>query len=218
MMIELLIAALAGLLFGHLLDLAFVRFYTSEDPATPLHHCPACRSPFRMRFASPLTGYVIEGLALDLNYPLEHLTPKHLQQSAIMSPAIPPDLRPAWRRGQGIQCGRLLRRGFAADVERIRSGARTIPVAERGDFWFGVGWGLGEGRGTGALTAEPWAWMPTEQRGAALQGLGAALRHQLGIGASEGLGDDLSGDFGAADLRALSDGMRWLGYPLPYSL
>jgi len=58
-MTELLIAALAGLLFGHLLDLAFVRFYTSEDPATPLHHCPACRSPFRARFASPLTGYVM---------------------------------------------------------------------------------------------------------------------------------------------------------------
>ena len=59
MMTELLISALAGLLFGHVLDLAFVRFYTSEDPATPLHHCPACRSPFRARFALPLTGYVM---------------------------------------------------------------------------------------------------------------------------------------------------------------
>lgn len=58
-MTELLIAALAGLTFGHLLDLAFVRFYTSEDPATPLHHCPDCRSPFRPRFASPLTGYAM---------------------------------------------------------------------------------------------------------------------------------------------------------------
>lgn len=58
-MTELLIAALTGLLFGHLLDLAFVRFYTSEDPATPLHHCPACRSRFRARFALPLTGYVM---------------------------------------------------------------------------------------------------------------------------------------------------------------
>ena len=58
-MTELLIAALAGLLFGHLLDVAFVRFYTSEDPATPLHHCPACRSPFRARFVLPLTGYVM---------------------------------------------------------------------------------------------------------------------------------------------------------------
>ncbi|HEY5625148.1 MAG TPA: A24 family peptidase [Dehalococcoidia bacterium] len=58
-MILLIVAALSGLLFGHLLDLAFVRFYTSEDPATPLHHCPACRSPFRARFATPLTGYVM---------------------------------------------------------------------------------------------------------------------------------------------------------------
>jgi prepilin signal peptidase PulO-like enzyme (type II secretory pathway) len=54
-----LLAALGGLLFGHVLDLAFVRFYTSEDPATPLHHCPACRSPFRARFAVPLAGYVM---------------------------------------------------------------------------------------------------------------------------------------------------------------
>ena len=58
-MTEILIAAMAGLFFGHVLDLAFVRFYTSEDPATPLHHCPACRSPFRVRFAIPLAGYVM---------------------------------------------------------------------------------------------------------------------------------------------------------------
>jgi len=58
-MTELLIAGLAGLLFGHLLDLGFVRFYTSEDPATPLHHCPDCRSPLRARFVLPLAGYVI---------------------------------------------------------------------------------------------------------------------------------------------------------------
>lgn len=52
-----LFAALGGLIFGHLLNLAFVRFYTGEDPAGPLHHCPACRSPFRTRFAVPLAGY-----------------------------------------------------------------------------------------------------------------------------------------------------------------
>ncbi|MCI0818155.1 MAG: prepilin peptidase [Chloroflexi bacterium] len=57
-MTELLIAVLAGLISGRLLDLAFVRFYTSEDPAKPLHHCPACRSPVRARFTLPLTGYV----------------------------------------------------------------------------------------------------------------------------------------------------------------
>jgi prepilin signal peptidase PulO-like enzyme (type II secretory pathway) len=53
-----LLAAIGGLLLGHLLDLAFIRFYTSEDPGTPLHHCPACRSPFRARFTVPLAGYV----------------------------------------------------------------------------------------------------------------------------------------------------------------
>ncbi len=58
-MIELLIGAVAGFFLGHLLDLAFVRFYTSEDPATPLHHCPDCRSPCRARFALPLSGYVM---------------------------------------------------------------------------------------------------------------------------------------------------------------
>jgi prepilin signal peptidase PulO-like enzyme (type II secretory pathway) len=52
-----LIAALAGLLFGHVLDLAFVRFYTGEDPAGPLRRCRACDAPFRARFAVPLAGY-----------------------------------------------------------------------------------------------------------------------------------------------------------------
>jgi len=55
----LLLAAIGGFLFGHVLDLAFIRFYTSEDPATPLHQCPACRAPFRTRFAIPLAGFLL---------------------------------------------------------------------------------------------------------------------------------------------------------------
>jgi prepilin signal peptidase PulO-like enzyme (type II secretory pathway) len=54
---DFLICAAAGLAFGHLLDLFFLRFYTNENLSGPLFRCPRCRSTFRARYLLPVIGY-----------------------------------------------------------------------------------------------------------------------------------------------------------------
>jgi prepilin signal peptidase PulO-like enzyme (type II secretory pathway) len=47
----------AGLLLGHLADLFFLRFYTSERLSGRAFRCPDCRAALRARFLVPLLGY-----------------------------------------------------------------------------------------------------------------------------------------------------------------
>lgn len=54
---DFLICAAAGLLLGHVLDLFFLRFYTSEPLSGPPFRCPECRSTLRARFIVPIVGY-----------------------------------------------------------------------------------------------------------------------------------------------------------------
>lgn len=54
---DVLICAAAGLLLGHVLDLFFLRFYTSERLSGPPFRCPECRSKLRARFIVPIVGY-----------------------------------------------------------------------------------------------------------------------------------------------------------------
>jgi leader peptidase (prepilin peptidase)/N-methyltransferase len=56
---ELVIVALAGLLTGHVMDLAFARFYKEEDLGGPLYRCRECRKPLRLMYAVPLLGYAL---------------------------------------------------------------------------------------------------------------------------------------------------------------
>ena len=58
---ELVIAVLAGLLAGHVLDLAFARFYKEESLGGPLYRCRECRKPLRPLYAVPLLGYALSG-------------------------------------------------------------------------------------------------------------------------------------------------------------
>src|SRR5712691_3769915 len=53
---EIAVAALIGLGLGHVLDLAFDRFYTDEKPIAPLYRCSICRSKLRPVFAVPVLG------------------------------------------------------------------------------------------------------------------------------------------------------------------
>ncbi|MEO8458094.1 MAG: A24 family peptidase, partial [Chloroflexota bacterium] len=57
MTMDFLICAVVGLLLGHVLDLYFLRFYTSEAISGPPFRCPECRSKLRPRFYLPLVGY-----------------------------------------------------------------------------------------------------------------------------------------------------------------
>lgn len=54
---EVVIVALAGLLAGHLMDLAFARFYTGEPIGGPLYRCRECKKPLRLMYLVPLLGY-----------------------------------------------------------------------------------------------------------------------------------------------------------------
>lgn len=56
---EVLIAAFAGIVFGHLMDLVFQRFYTGEQIAASLYRCASCRFPLRPLFALPVVGYIV---------------------------------------------------------------------------------------------------------------------------------------------------------------
>jgi prepilin signal peptidase PulO-like enzyme (type II secretory pathway) len=58
---EVVFAAIAGLVLGHLVDLAFQRFYTGEQIGGPLYRCASCRFSLRPVFAIPVVGYVVHG-------------------------------------------------------------------------------------------------------------------------------------------------------------
>jgi prepilin signal peptidase PulO-like enzyme (type II secretory pathway) len=58
---ELALCIALGLAVGHVMDLAFVRFYTDETFGGPLFRCAACRAPLRAPFAVPLAGWAATG-------------------------------------------------------------------------------------------------------------------------------------------------------------
>lgn len=54
---EIVVAALVGLLTGHVFDLFFPRVYTDQPVVGRMSRCAACESAFRPLFALPLAGY-----------------------------------------------------------------------------------------------------------------------------------------------------------------
>jgi hypothetical protein len=161
----------------------------------------------------PMNAFVAEGLCVDFGYALERKTRDMLDHSAEMEGVVPAVLSSSWRRGQGMHCGRLLRRGLPTDVERVLALAGTIPEPGRPEFWMGVGWGLADaGVETGWL-ARFEAWVPPEHRRSAFGGCGAALRHVYGKDESARLARPLRGALRAEELAALERGLRWRNYP-----
>ncbi len=68
---EVLIAAAAGLLAGHVLDLGFARFYTGEPIGGPLYRCRECKQPMRLMYAVPVVGWALGlGRCRDCGEPL----------------------------------------------------------------------------------------------------------------------------------------------------
>jgi len=52
------VAALIGLIVGHVLEVFLDRFYSDAPPREPLVRCSACRSPIRLIHLLPLLGYL----------------------------------------------------------------------------------------------------------------------------------------------------------------
>ncbi len=163
----------------------------------------------------PLVPWVIEGLCLDVQFPLVHLLPHMAGISGAIALAIPPELLGSYRRGLGTQAGRLLARGLEADREFLGRVLAELPDPHDADFWFGVGWGLAEfegarnGRAPFDLPSDP--SIPPESRAAVLLGIGASLRDLHGP-------DPPLPQAPPDDQHTLRRGAGWMGYPAPYPI
>lgn len=66
-----ILAAAAGLLAGHAIDLVFRHFYTDERIGGRVYRCSECRSALRPVYALPLLGYALtRGRCADCGKPL----------------------------------------------------------------------------------------------------------------------------------------------------
>lgn len=164
--------------------------------------------------SDPLVPYAIEGLCMEYRFHLEQRTFIDLNRSAAMEPVVPPEHVNAWRRGQGIQSGRLLRRSIASDVRDVLARADVLPEPARSPFWFGVGWGMADEKDFESLPQRFDAWVPEAQRGSALTGYGAALRHLYGPRAAERV-KRLAEALSLSDRAVLERGAGWPQYPRP---
>lgn len=163
----------------------------------------------------PFTPWVIEGLCLDVQFPLVHLLPNMARTSGALSLAIPAEFLGSYRRGLGTQAGRLLARGLDADREFLAGLVEQLPDPLDPDFWFGVGWGLVEfesSRDGHAPFAVPSGLsIPPESRAAVLLGIGASLRDLHGP-------DPPLPPAPPDDQSTLRRGAGWLSYPAPYPI
>lgn len=163
----------------------------------------------KARVGDPLAGYLVEGLCLDLSFPLLRRSSSDLRANRRRHDAVPDEWKPAWQRGSGRLFGELARRGLAHDrIVLQRELPKRAPDLER-DFWFGFGWGLVTG---GEPLALPDEFVPAESHEDVLFGAGSALRHAHGEAGARrvlALAKGLS-DRSRATLEAALD---WPDYP-----
>lgn len=167
---------------------------------------------------NPLLPYMIEGLAMHADFWLSSKVRQRFRLSRSLGGSIPAELRYAWWRGQGIMAGRLLVRGIEADrnavIELLGSGTEAgLP-----ELWFGMGFGLGESLVELDAPPEMLELVPEELAEATVRGLGAGLRHRLGL---ERAGEVFTAWRSALEAKqrgALEVGLRWPDYPTPQRL
>jgi hypothetical protein len=160
--------------------------------------------------------YVAEGLSQGFRFPQALTVEADLATSAELGHGVPAELQGSWLRGRGIQCGRLLGRGVAHDVEVVLRELQKALPAQRSELWFGVGWGLAEIAGDRAGEAVA-RWVPEELRSTTWQGIGAATRHLDGaLDAAQ-----VAARMGCAsgpESAALARGLSWPSYPAAFTL
>ena len=156
-----------------------------------------------------LAPALVEGLCLDLDFTLSHEVDDRLDKSFAIAERVPASLMGAYRRGLGIQIGRLAARGIEADLASVRRVLAALPPATRADIGFGFGWGFGElspaAQLADALNTSGQPALLTD----ALHGAGACRRHLDG---PESVPESSAG-LDAASLSAFEAGRRWPNYP-----
>jgi Dolichyl-phosphate-mannose-protein mannosyltransferase len=161
-------------------------------------------------------GYVAEGLSQGFRFPQALSVQADLATSAELGAGVPAELQGSWLRGRGIQCGRLLGRGVAHDVEVALRELETAPPTQRPELWFGVGWGLAEASSERAGEAVA-RWVPEELRSVAWQGIGAATRHLDGALDAAQVAERM-GCASGPESAALARGLSWPSYPAAFTL
>jgi hypothetical protein len=118
---------------------------------------------------------LVEGLCLDIRYPLVRRVPVQLTASAELEPLVPAALRVHFRRGQGVQMGRIAARGLLADGLLMTRRAQDIPEPDQPSFWYGFGFGLAEGAELSTSLPSCESLVPVRFHARALDGYEASL-------------------------------------------
>jgi hypothetical protein len=159
------------------------------------------------RDGAPALRYVVEGLALDFKYPLASRTEEYLLRGIEIRALCPPALRLDLERGLGIACGRLVPRAIESDLRLVHRLAARTEDACADAFCYGIGWGACESREPFATTALSWSLVPRAHLAAAVEGFGAALRHQLGEAEARAFAARLGPALPAGEDAALERGL-----------
>jgi hypothetical protein len=138
--------------------------------------------------------------------PLESQTQDLLDDNRAMIAGAKGALAASLARGDGLICGRLVRRGIPSDVSRVSGESRALPAQHRAEFCVGYGMGLAEGGEGPAMTTVMLDLVPSESRPDVWRGFGASLRNVYGADAAR-IARDFEPGLSPAEDRALMDGV-----------
>ncbi|MDP6540515.1 MAG: hypothetical protein QF410_13310, partial [Planctomycetota bacterium] len=130
---------------------------------------------------APYARAVVEGAAGGKDYPLVALRiGPRLADCRRLVDRFPPDLRPAFAHGIGLECGRLVRRGIPSELDKIEALLRSMPAHLIERTLHGIGWGMADGGERAGLPLEFLPFVPPAHHGPLQRGYAAGLRHVFG--------------------------------------
>jgi hypothetical protein len=170
------------------------------------------------RSNDPRVVFVGEGMGLDFQFPIANRTEEFLLRGVALRAECPPAARAGLERGLGIACGRLIPRAILGDLVAVHKIERATAPEWRASFAFGMGWGAAEPARGGALAPPFWHLLPPGSEHAAMQGFGAALRHNFGVDDGRRMFSWSKASFSGENERWIERGLAWPRYPEPYAL
>lgn len=129
----------------------------------------------------PRVELFAEGASTPKEYPqVFQFTQKMLDEALETLRALPPEMQPAYARGCGLACGRLLRREIPAEERLVESFLRAAPVELSGELLHGLGFGLADGAERPALTAAARRIVPEKRMPELVEGYREGVAHVWG--------------------------------------
>jgi hypothetical protein len=143
------------------------------------------------RTGAPYASAVIEGAAAGEDYPpvARRIAPRQRECLRLLD-RLPSDLRPAFARGIGLDCGRLVRRGIPSELDEIETLLRAIPATLLDTTLQGIDWGMADGGQSPGLPLGRLPFVPSPHHDSLQRGYAAGRLHVFGPRqALERLGD-----------------------------